>query len=97
MIGYPLVLRHADVQRIINRSASHLILTAAVKPGTHQIQDAQIVRRNERHRKQGRYDLQHDPTIRTVEVRRRAPGRARGRDGGLRQTGRSARAGRAAC
>lgn len=68
MIGYPLVLRHADVQRIVNRSASLLILTGTVRPGTCQIQDALIVRRNERHRKAGRFDLQTDPIIRTVEI-----------------------------
>lgn len=68
MTGYPLVLRHEDIKRVLNRNASRLILTGTVRPGAHHLQDAQIVRKNERHRKNGRHDLQQDPTVRHITI-----------------------------
>jgi hypothetical protein len=66
--GWPLVLRHADITRIVNRNATRLILTRAVKPGIYELQDQHIVRRNERYKKQGRWDLQYDPGVVAINV-----------------------------
>jgi hypothetical protein len=67
-MSWPLVLRHADVQRAVNRRAGRLILTGSVKRGICELQDALIVRRNERYRKNGRSDLQQDPTVATIAI-----------------------------
>jgi hypothetical protein len=66
--GWPLVLRHADVKRVANHNASLLVLTGSIRLGMCELQDALIVRRNERYRKDGRFDLQQDPAIRTIAI-----------------------------
>jgi hypothetical protein len=68
MSGWPLVLRHADITRIVNRNATRLIVTRNVKPGVYTIHDQHVVRRNDRYKKQGRWDLQHDPSVVAINV-----------------------------
>jgi hypothetical protein len=68
MTGYPLVLRHADITRIVNRNATRLIVTRTIKPGIYTIHDQHVVRRNDRYKKQGRWDLQHDPSVVAINV-----------------------------
>lgn len=66
--GYPLILRHADITRVVNRNASRLILTRNMKLGSYELQDDHVVRRNERYRKDGRWDLMYDPGVVTIEI-----------------------------
>jgi hypothetical protein len=68
MSGYPLILRHADITRVVNRNATRLILTRNIKPGVYELQDQHIVKRNDRYKKQGRWDLQYDPSVVSINV-----------------------------
>ena len=68
MSGWPLVLRHADITRIVNRNATRLIVTRSIKPGVYELHDQHVVRRNERYKKQGRWDLQYDPAVVSINV-----------------------------
>ena len=68
MSGWPLVLRHADITRIVNRNATRLIVTRSIKTGVYELHDQHIVRRNERYKKQGRWDLQYDPSVVSINV-----------------------------
>lgn len=68
MSTWPLILPHADITRVVNRNASRLISTRTLKRGAYQLQDAHIVDRNARYRKDGRWDLHYDPGVVTVEI-----------------------------
>jgi hypothetical protein len=63
-----LVLRHADITRIVNRNATRLIVTRSIKVGVYELHDQHVVRRNERYKKQGRWDLQYDPAVVSINV-----------------------------
>lgn len=68
MSAWPLEIPHADAQRIL-KGASTLIVTRSVKPGAYDLQDALIVRRNARYRKDGRHDLQASPDVTSIVVK----------------------------
>lgn len=71
---YPIVLPNHHVQRIISRDARLLILTRTLPSGgprklrLYEVHNALIVRRNLRHCREGRPDLQANPHVLTLEV-----------------------------
>lgn len=68
MSAWPLEIPHADAQRVL-KGASVLIVTRSVKPGAYELQDALIVRRNARYRRDGRHDLQASPDVASIVVK----------------------------
>lgn len=71
MSQYPLALLHSHTRRILSQHATKLILTRRLPLGEQEIHDALIIRRNERHRRNGRPDLQQDPHVITVRLESR--------------------------
>lgn len=67
MNPWPLILPHADAQRVA-RGASCLVLTCAAKPGPRTVQDALAVARNTRYVAAGRRDMQESPDVAEIEV-----------------------------
>lgn len=72
---YPLVLPNRRVQRILNRNARVLILARRLPLlrsertlNLKEIHSALTIRRNTRHRRNGRPDLQDDPHVLTIEL-----------------------------
>jgi hypothetical protein len=68
METWPLVLPHQQIKRMLDRHADQLILTARVRPGSYQIQDALIQRQNDRRRRAGRHAEQADPTVLRIRI-----------------------------
>jgi hypothetical protein len=68
MRRFPLVLPHDHVKRIIDRGAQILIMSRKLELGPTEIHDALILRRNERHRRDGRHDRQENPCVLTIDV-----------------------------
>jgi hypothetical protein len=66
--GWPLVLPHQQIGRILNRRADRLVLTAHVRPGGYDVQDALALRRNERRRRAGRISELEDPIVFAIEI-----------------------------
>jgi excisionase family DNA binding protein len=66
--GWPLVLPHQQIGRILNRRADRLIVTCHVRLGGYDVQDALTLRRNERRRRAGRISELEDPTVFAIEI-----------------------------
>lgn len=64
----PLVLPHDQIRRILDRKPTLLILTRDLDPGVYVVHDDQTVKRNLRHQRDRRSDLQSDPAVFMVEV-----------------------------
>lgn len=64
--AWPLQLPHQAANRILR--STKLVLTASIKPGLYDVQDALTARRNQRRRNAGHYEDQADPTVATIHI-----------------------------
>lgn len=65
---FPLVLPHRHIRLILDRSATLLVLTRALKLDTYEVHDALTIRQNQRHKRGGRHELQDDPFVFSIEI-----------------------------
>lgn len=68
MTGWPLLLPHDTIRRILNHNTRLLIHTRHLKPGEYQVQDEGLEQRNRQHRQEGRDDLQSDPNVVSIVI-----------------------------
>lgn len=68
MNHFPLVLPHPQVRRILDKRAACLIITRKIKVGTYDVQDALVVRRNERFRKKGHFEQMTNPSVFAITI-----------------------------
>lgn len=64
---WPLVLPHAQIRRMVV-GASLLILSRQLTDDAYEVHDELAVRRNARHKRSGRSDLQTDPAMFVIEI-----------------------------
>ncbi len=68
-MSFPITVPHDQVGRILRKHASVLILTRRLRrERRYEIHDSLTVRRNARHRRAGRPDLQSDPRVLAIDV-----------------------------
>lgn len=70
---WPIVMPHAHIRRMIDRSATLLVLTrkvtlSRVKPNIHEVHDALIIRKNRERSRNERPDLQESSLVLTIEI-----------------------------
>ena len=68
MNRFPLVLPHSQIRRMLERHPSRFVSTTHRHRGSHTVQDALTVRRNERFRNAGRDDQQTSPDAFAITI-----------------------------